>query len=140
MIATYRQVRSKDQGKRKTNSKSKAKLKLSRTRHAGDKGERKYCCYLLLTSALDGDKWSASRPGCALPPGKDPRYPLYRRLVGPQTQRLEENSFASAGEWTPVFQSLVRHCTHWATQIQKYRWKDWLVCVIIIIIIIKILP
>jgi hypothetical protein len=35
-----------------------------------------------LTSALDGDEWSASRPGSVLPPGKDPWYPLDRRLGG----------------------------------------------------------
>jgi hypothetical protein len=40
-------------------------------------------------------------PAASPPPRKDPRYPLYRRLGGPQpvsTQRLEENSFASAGD------------------------------------------
>jgi hypothetical protein len=31
-------------------------------------------------------EWSASRPGRALPRGKDPRYPLYRRLGGPQSR------------------------------------------------------
>jgi hypothetical protein len=35
---------------------------------------------------LDGGEWSASRPGRALPQGKDPRYPLYRRLGGPQSR------------------------------------------------------
>jgi hypothetical protein len=39
-----------------------------------------------LTSALDGDEFSASRPGRALPRVKDPRYPLYRRLGGPQSR------------------------------------------------------
>jgi len=33
-----------------------------------------------LTSALDGDKWSA------LPPGKEPRYPLDRRQGVPQSR------------------------------------------------------
>jgi hypothetical protein len=33
-----------------------------------------------------GGEWSASRPGRALPRGKDPRYPLYRRLGGPQSR------------------------------------------------------
>jgi hypothetical protein len=33
-----------------------------------------------LISALDGDEWSASRPGRPLPQGKNPRYPLDRRL------------------------------------------------------------
>jgi hypothetical protein len=38
--------------------------------------------------SLDGGEWSASRPGCALPPGpaQDPRYTLYRRLGGPQSR------------------------------------------------------
>jgi len=36
-----------------------------------------------LTSAVEGGEVSALRPGCTLPPGKT-RYPLYRRLSGPQ--------------------------------------------------------
>jgi hypothetical protein len=43
---------------------------------------------LILTSALEGGEWSASRPGRALPPGKDiprPPYPLDRRLGGTQS-------------------------------------------------------
>jgi len=36
-----------------------------------------------MTTALEGDEGSASRPGHSLPPGKT-RYPLYRRLGGPQ--------------------------------------------------------
>jgi hypothetical protein len=56
------------------------------TRHGGAWGERRYSSYSFLTSALDGGKWSASRPGHALPRGKDPRYPLYRRLCGPQSR------------------------------------------------------
>jgi len=38
-----------------------------------------------MTTALEGGEGSASRPGCSLPPGKT-RYPLYRRLCGPQGQ------------------------------------------------------
>ena len=38
-----------------------------------------------MTTALEGGEGSASRPGRSLPPGKN-RYPLYRRLVGPQGQ------------------------------------------------------
>jgi hypothetical protein len=49
-------------------------------------GERRYSSYSFLTSALEGGKWSASRPGSALPPEKEPRYPLYRRLGGPQSR------------------------------------------------------
>jgi len=36
-----------------------------------------------MTTALEGGEGSASRPGLSLPPGKT-RYPLYRRLDGPQ--------------------------------------------------------
>jgi len=36
-----------------------------------------------MTTALEGGEESASRPGRSLPPGKI-RYPLYRRLGGPQ--------------------------------------------------------
>jgi hypothetical protein len=49
-------------------------------------GERRYSSFSFLISEVDGDEWLASRPGRALPPGKDPRYPLYRRLGGPQSR------------------------------------------------------
>jgi hypothetical protein len=59
--------------------------KLSRYLHADAKEERRYSSYSFLTSALDGCEWSASRPGRALPAGKNLRYPLDRRLGGPQS-------------------------------------------------------
>jgi hypothetical protein len=62
------------------------KVKLSRYRHADDKGERRYSSYLFLTSKLDEGEWSAlRRPGRALPWGKEPLYPLDRKLGGPQS-------------------------------------------------------
>ena len=36
-----------------------------------------------MTTALEVSEWSVARPGRTLPPGKT-RYPLYRRLGGPQ--------------------------------------------------------
>jgi hypothetical protein len=39
-----------------------------------------------LTSALDGGKWSVSRPGRFTSQGKSPWYPLDRRLDGPQSR------------------------------------------------------
>ena len=36
-----------------------------------------------MTAALEGNEWSATRPGRTLPPRKT-RYPFYRRLGGPQ--------------------------------------------------------
>jgi hypothetical protein len=89
-------------------------------RHVGAKGERVYSSYLFLTSALDGGMWSESRLGRALPPGKDSRYPLDRRLGEPQSladQRLEEKYLASAGDRTPAVQSVIRHRTEWASSV-----------------------
>ena len=40
--------------------------------------------YSFMTAALEGDEWSASRPGRNLPPGKI-RYPFYGRQGGPQS-------------------------------------------------------
>ena len=48
----------------------------------GPQGEYRYS-YSFMTTALEGDEGSAPRPGRYLPPGKT-RYPLYRRLGGPQ--------------------------------------------------------
>jgi len=42
------------------------------------------CFYSFLTSAVDRGERPASRPGHALPSGTDPRYPLDKRLGGPQ--------------------------------------------------------
>ena len=49
-----------------------------------------------MTTALEGSEGSASRPGRSLPPGKT-RYPLYRRLGGPQgrsgqVRKIKEDS------------------------------------------------
>jgi hypothetical protein len=59
-------------------------------------GERRYSSYSFLTSALDGSQWSASRPGRALPPGKEPPVPIVQEAGwAPEpvwTQRLEEKS------------------------------------------------
>jgi hypothetical protein len=69
-------------------------------------GERRYSSYSFTTSALDGDEWSASRPGRALPPEKGPPVPIGQEAGwAPEpvwTQRLEEKSFAPAGDWTPI--------------------------------------
>jgi len=43
-----------------------------------------YSCTLFLLSALDGSEWSTPRTGRFLP-GRN-RYPLYRRLGGPQSR------------------------------------------------------
>jgi hypothetical protein len=66
------------------------------TRHEGDWGLR-CSSYSLWTSAIDGGKWSESRPGRALAPGKGPPVPIVQEDGwAPEsvwTQRLEEKSF-----------------------------------------------
>ena len=55
---------------------------LPRTGHEGPAGEHMYSSTLPSTSALEGGGWSTPRPA-SLPTVKT-RYPLYRRLGGPQ--------------------------------------------------------
>jgi hypothetical protein len=74
-----------------------------------------YPTHSCFTSALYGGEWSASRPGTALPPGKGPQVPTgletgcASELIW--SRRLEEKSFVSAGDQTPVVQSVIRHYT-----------------------------
>jgi hypothetical protein len=62
-------------------------------------GEMRYSSYSFLTSALDGGEWSASRSGRSLPRGKDPQYPLYRRLGGPQSRSGHMSKKWSSSFW-----------------------------------------
>ena len=52
--------------------------------------------YSSMTAALEGSEWSAARPGRTLPPGKI-RYPLYRRLGGPQGRSGRAENLAPTG-------------------------------------------
>jgi hypothetical protein len=55
-----------------------------RTGHEGPEGEWRYCSTLSIPSALDGVDGQGHAPA-ALPSGKN-RYPLYRRMGGPQVR------------------------------------------------------
>jgi hypothetical protein len=64
---------------------------------------------LVLNLGTRRGEWSASRHCRGLPPvpiGQEAGWAS--ELLS--TQRLEEKSFASAGDRTPVVQSAVRHC------------------------------
>jgi hypothetical protein len=71
--------------------------------------ERRYSSYSFATSALDGGEWSASPPGRALPPGEEPPVPIVQEAGwAPEpvwTQRLDEKSFAPAGDGTSIARS-----------------------------------
>jgi hypothetical protein len=77
--------------------------------HGSSWGERKYSSYSFTTSALDGGEWSASHPGRTLPPGKGPPVPIVQEAgwvpESVWTQRLEEKSFALAGDRSSIVQS-----------------------------------
>ena len=52
--------------------------------------------YFSMTAALERGEWSTARPGRTLTPGKT-RYPLYRRLGGPQARSRRAENLASPG-------------------------------------------
>jgi hypothetical protein len=62
------------------------KVKADPLHHSGAKGWRMYSSYSFLTSALDGANAQLHSPSAFYPRGKDPRYPLYWRLGGPQSR------------------------------------------------------
>jgi hypothetical protein len=62
------------------------KLKLSHYTSRSVWGERRYSSYSFSTSALDGLSDQRHAPAALYPRGKDPRYPLYRRLGGPRSR------------------------------------------------------
>ena len=65
-----------------------------------------------MTAALEGGEWSAARPGRTLPPGKT-RYPLYRRLGGPQGRSGQAENLASLGFDPRTAQPVVSRYTDW---------------------------
>jgi hypothetical protein len=79
-------------------------IKLSRYRHAVVKGCDEKQLLLILDLVTTWGKWSASRPGRALPPGKGPPVPIVQEAgwtsVPAWTHRIEEISFASTRDRT----------------------------------------
>jgi hypothetical protein len=72
-----------------------------------------FWCY---TSALEGGKGSMSRSGRFLPPAKT-RYPLYRRLGGPQGRSGQVRKISPPPGFHPqTIQPVASRCTDWATR------------------------
>ena len=67
---------------------------------------------LFMTTALEGDEWSAARPGRTLTPGKT-RYSLYRRLGGLQGRSGRAANLAPPGfdprNIQPVAGTIISH-------------------------------
>jgi hypothetical protein len=80
-----------------------------------------------MTSALEGDELSAACPGRTLPPGKT-RYPLYRRLGGPQGQSGQALKISPPPGFDPrTVQPVVTRCTDWATWPMVMKVEQWIV-------------
>jgi hypothetical protein len=72
--------------------------------------------YSFMTTAPEGGEWSASRPGRSLPPGKT-RYPLYRRLGGPQSQSGQVRKISPPPGFDPrTVQLVASRYTDWAVR------------------------
>jgi hypothetical protein len=81
--------------------------------HAGAKVERSCSSYSSLTSTLDGVSCECQAPGRGHTVSTGQEAGWASELVW--RHKLEEKSFASAGDRTHVVQSVVRHYTAWAT-------------------------
>ena len=68
-----------------------------------------------MTAALEGGEWSAARPGRNLAPGKK-RYPLYRRLGGPQGRSGQAEKPVPTGTRSRTVQPVVSRYTDSATR------------------------
>jgi len=68
-----------------------------------------------MTAALEGCEWSAARSGRTLPPVKT-RYPLYRRLGGPQGRSGRAENLVPTGIQSRAVQPVVTGYTDWATR------------------------
>ena len=69
-----------------------------------------------MSTALEGDEGSASRPDSSLPPGKT-WYPLYRRLGGPQGRSGQVRKISPPPGFDPrTVQPIASRYTDWATR------------------------
>ena len=69
-----------------------------------------------MTTALEGGEGSTSRLGHSLPPGKT-RYPLYRRLGGPQDRSWKVQKMSPTPGFDPrIVQPVASRYTDWPTR------------------------
>jgi hypothetical protein len=74
-----------------------------------------------MTTALEGDEGSATRPGRSLPPEKT-RCPLNRRLGGPQGRSGQVRKISPSPEFdSRTVQPVARRYTDYATQTTIWR-------------------
>jgi len=86
-----------------------------KTSQEGPEGEYRYMSTLSLTSELD--EVGGRHAPAALPPGKETRYPLYRRRVGPRAgmdgcgkSRPHRDSTPGPSSPTALYRPIQRRC------------------------------
>ena len=93
----------------------------TRAGHEGPERGKMYSSTLSSTSALDGGVWSTPLPG-RLPLGKT-RYPLYRRLGGPQSRSRQVRKISSPPGFDPrTVQPVASRYTDCAIPVPILRW------------------
>jgi hypothetical protein len=100
--------------------------------HRGSRGVTLLCFWI---SALEGGEESASRPGRFLSPGKT-RYPMYRRLGGPQDRSGQMRKISPPPGFDPrTVQHVGSRYTDWATRPTYTYIHIWLcadcICIIV---------
>ena len=84
-----------------------------RTAHESPEGEQRYSSVLSVNLALDRGGWSKPSPG-RFTPGRETRYPWYRRLGGPQGRSGRVRKISSIPGFDPrTVQSVASHYTNW---------------------------
>ena len=84
---------------------------------------------LFQTAALERGEWSTSRPGRNLAPGKT-RYPLYRRLGGPQGRSARSENLAKQGFFLKHL--LPSQLNTWLTKFFLFRFSLYYMCCVLI--------
>jgi len=78
-----------------------------------------------MTTALEGGKWSAARPGCTIPLGKT-QYPFYRRLGGLQGRYGQAENLVHTWIRSQNVQPVVSRYTDWDTQPTLHAFRTWI--------------
>ena len=91
-----------------------------------------------MTAALGGSEWSAARPGRTLPLRKT-RYPLYRRLGGPQGRSERAENLVPPGFDPGPSSPYLSRYTDWATGptiVKGTIYNVW--CILIVLVLLKV--
>ena len=84
-----------------------------------------------MTTVLEGGEVSASHPSRSLPPGKT-RYPLYRRLGGPQGRSGQVRKISSPPGFDPLtVQPVASRYTDWAVWPAHIIWNVFKLLIIL---------